>query len=104
MQIRHSGLHFSVSIEVNKPDASQLNISFPGELPQLGRREVRARVKLTDQKTVFDGMLTPKRFGIINAGSTSDSYRLPLAKGVAIGHIHSVVIWIDAEKFEFNPY
>lgn len=109
VQIRHSGLHFSVSIEENKSEASQLKVSFPlevrnGEIPQLGKREVRARVKLMDQKIVFEDILKPKRLGIINAGWTSDSYSLSLVKGVAFGHVYSVVVWIDAERFEFYPF
>ncbi len=42
--------------------------------------------------------------GVSNGGWSTDRYRLSLGSGVAIGHIHSVVVWIGTEEYVFYPF
>jgi hypothetical protein len=41
---------------------------------------------------------------VVNGGWTTDSYELSLGEGVGIGHIHSVILWVDTEEFEFHQF
>ena len=115
VSINHNGLLFNVSLSERNDEASVLEVSFPkkvdlfpidgslGTLQTLKPRNVKIRVKLMDLDTVFEGGdHTPG--GVVNAGSGKDSYRLSLARGVAIGHIHSVIVWIGTEKYEFSSF
>ena len=107
--LRHADLHFSVSVEARQKEPSFLEVSFPvkqsGEGSSRTRRpEVRARVTLADHPTVFEGVMEEVRWGISNGGWSTDRYRLPLRPELAIGHIHSVTIWIGTDEYEFHPF
>lgn len=96
-------------MDERKEETSSLWVSFPVKIgaesfPQLGQRDVKARVTLMDQDTVFEGMMKKARIAVGNGRWTTDRYKLSLAPRVGIGHIHSVIVWIGTEKYEFSTF
>ena len=102
--IEHNGLRFKVAID--DADESFLKIHIPEEDRSFAKSErpvVRLKVLMRNDK-VIEGRAEPTPGWVGSGGYVDVTYRFGLGKRTVVDEIHSVTIWIGAERYTLFPF